>query len=162
MGTWRRSSEQSELCALHSTGKSVEVFNIFTRHGGLLTMTWALEGASLRGVPFIIYFSSPARAAEEMNLLHGKHRFFFNKQTKKNSFWNTTASVFMNEWLMYKNSCPCFPDLAMSETIDCVRTTKTQVNKTREETPTGCRALVFPSDFLSFFVLLFTQKEISY
>lgn len=68
----------------------------------------------------------------------------------------------MNEWLTYKNRFPLFPALAMSETVDCVGTTKTQVNKTRDENPTGRRALVFPSYFLSFFVSLFTQKEISY
>lgn len=106
-GTWRPSSEQSELCVLHSTGKSVEVFNIFTRHGGLLTMTWALEGFSPRGALFVIYFSSVMRAAEKMDLLHGEHRFL----KKNKSFWNTAASVFMNEWLVYKNRYPLFSSL---------------------------------------------------
>lgn len=154
-GTWRPSSDQSELYALHSTGKSVEVFNIFTRHGGLLTMTWALEGASPHGA-LVSKFSSPARTAEKMNLLPEEHEF-----KKKNSELQQIVSSWMNDSCI-RAGCPCFPDLAVSETVDCARTTKTQVKNKRDENPTGSRALVFPSYFLSFFVSVSTQEMISY
>lgn len=62
-----QSSEQTELSALHSPGKSSEVFNMFTKHGGLLIMTWGFEGASPSGALFIIYFSSQVRIDIDMN-----------------------------------------------------------------------------------------------